>query len=94
MNRAITVTSNVGVGSLAYDRYTVFPNPSSGIFNISGAGDLHGSFVVYDLKGIAIVTGVISVNNYILDLTKFGKGVYFLNVTTKDKTEISRLIVK
>ena len=54
---------------------------------------MHGSYEVYDLRGIAIVTGVISGNNYILDLTTFGKGVYFLNITTRDKTEISRLVV-
>ena len=92
--KEIIVTSPVSsIESQAYSTFKVFPNPSSGIFNISGAGDMHGSYEVYDLRGIAIVTGVISGNNYILDLTTFGKGVYFLNITTRDKTEISRLVV-
>lgn len=89
----VTTTSTIGVESQAYARFKVFPNPSSGIFNITGTGDLQSSFEVYDLKGIAIFSGVISGNNNFLDLTTFGKGVYFLKITTRDKSEISRLIV-
>ena len=78
---------------IIFDKFKVFPNPSSGIFNVTGTGDLQSSFEVYDLKGIAIASGVISGSNYILDLMTFGKGVYFLKITTRDKSEISRLIV-
>lgn len=92
--KEITVTSPASsIESQAYSTFKVFPNPSGGIFNIHFAENMQGTVVVYDLTGTAIISQVITGNNYILDLTGNGIGVYFLNITTRDKTEISRLIV-
>ncbi len=96
----ITVT-NVGLGEYATSvNLNVYPNPGSGIFQISipGSGAGKFEFAVSDISGkILYQEEVISSKNDLshqLDLTEFANGVYYLRVMTEGEFAVKKLILQ
>lgn len=56
----------------------VYPNPSSGVFNVETHSDSH--FEVIGMLGTVLLSGQISEQNSTLDLSKFEKVIYFLRL--------------
>ena len=83
----------VGIEELAASGMMVYPNPSNGLFNITSEGNATVSFEVYNLTGGLVASSVFT-QNYMLDLSKFSKGVYFLHLNAEGKTQITKLIVQ
>lgn len=72
-------------------RFSVYPNPSSGIVNLSGDILSGGNFSVevYDNAGRLVFT---SVNEMVLDLSGLENGIYTLNIRTEGAAPISKQI--
>jgi PKD repeat protein len=79
---------------------SVFPNPSEGIFNLQFQqiwnADLYIS--IFNLKGQMIYNNKLSSEapeiNLPIDLTKAGKGIYFLRIESGDINETRKIIFK
>jgi hypothetical protein len=56
----------------------VYPNPSSGIFNLEAHAGSH--FEVIDLLGTMLLSGQMNEQNTTLDLSKYASGMYFLKL--------------
>ncbi len=80
-----TATANIfvdvcsGVNALAKEGVRLYPNPSSGVFNISNTNHLTSSILIYDILGnnfvnLKLIKGVNTIN-----LNEYGikEGVYF-----------------
>ncbi|MBK9450805.1 MAG: T9SS type A sorting domain-containing protein [Bacteroidetes bacterium] len=82
-------------GQMGGNDLLVFPNPSSSIVNIQFANNekLPDEILVYDLSGKLIVHEVVVADNYLLDVSKWGKGLYFLQLRGNSKT-ITRKIFR
>lgn len=81
--------SNVGVNNVAAATITVYPNPVSNVFTVSG---VNGTVNVFDVNGKIIST--VSVNNTAaIDASAWANGVYFLSISN-DGQVISKTIVK
>ncbi len=79
--------------SNSISNFTIFPNPSSDIINISGITDEEFSIKIYNLQG-QILKSISSKTNQI-DITFLTSGVYFIKIQTEDnKTIIKRFIKK
>jgi len=79
--------------SNSISNFTIFPNPSSDIINISGITDEEFSIIIYNLQG-QIVKSISSETNQI-NVTSLTSGVYFIKIQTEDdKTVIKRFIKK
>ena len=76
---ALTLTNPVSVKEEIF----VYPNPTNGIINISPDNNLE--FSVFDVNGIAILTGY----GDTIDLSSFANGVYFLKVKKQNSRVIS-----
>jgi hypothetical protein len=83
--------SFVGIQNSENIEFSIYPNPSNGIFHITCEGeynmevaDLSGK-VVYESKGAG---------QELVDLTKQPVGMYFVNITQNNQTVTKRLIVK
>jgi hypothetical protein len=61
----------------------VFPNPSSGNFNISGLTD-QSSIEIYDISGKLIFGAETRDNNFNIDLSDRAKGIYFCKEKMKN----------
>lgn len=100
-DRSITVTGVVGIEDQSFDNFSVYPNPSTGIFNLemtpAAADKLEIS--LYDLRGRLINhieydeagTGPFTRQ---LDYSYVESGLYFLVVSNGNRTATKKLIVK
>jgi len=91
-------TTGVGDNGVANQALSVYPNPSSGQFNISySTEEVAGpvSIKVFDLKGSEIYNEVVNADKlkgYPINLSGKSKGVFILELTMNKKT-ISQKIV-
>jgi len=93
----------VGIANnVANSGISIFPNPSSGAFTIEmDNGQLsidNYQLSIYDLLGELVFSSeplpiAIGTTNYELDLRSKAKGIYFITVTTDDKTVTQKLII-
>lgn len=71
---------------------SIYPNPSEGMFNISGENI--ESIEVYDITGKLVMQQQVNANNTTIDLTNKAKGVYTLKSYNGNNVSISKLIVE
>ena len=71
---------------------SVYPNPSSGVINISNDTNVENTIVVTDLTGKVISSKVANAATTI-DLSLTGTGVYFVEVTNENGRKVERVII-
>ncbi|MDT0559680.1 M28 family peptidase [Ichthyenterobacterium sp. W332] len=72
--------------------FSIFPNPVVDVLNIESNINSELSFKIYDVSG-KVVMQFYSENKLTkVDISELANGVYFLNVTTPDKTESFRFV--
>ena len=79
------------------ETFKVYPNPSTGIFNLKTDSVQQLSISVIDITGKEIFNQQnvnIQDNNYKIDLSDYSSGIYILNIKTSTSTTIKKLIVK
>lgn len=97
---AITVEGTVGMDEFSFENFSVHPNPSSGIFNLSFTPASNDNIEVslYDLRGRIINQFIYDdVNasglfNKQLDYNYIDSGMYFLVVKNGNKTATKKLM--
>ena len=70
----------------------IFPNPSDGVFHIST--DREYTVSVMNINGIQLDEIIILSNNSLLDLSKFGKGIYILHFRSDNDTFVFKVLVQ
>lgn len=90
------VTGTLSNNSAVLDSlFTVYPNPSTGIFTLSWSGVQQLDYAVYDLTGKQVIGNVkVNQTDHKLDLSNVAKGMYFLNIKTQDGTVTKKLLVE
>lgn len=81
-----------GVDDVLENRTAIYPNPSTGVFNIV----IEGSCIVnvVDITGRTILTQQINSDNKTIDLSSFGKGVYLVKLFSGNDIAVSKVIVE
>ncbi len=69
----------------------VYPNPSTGVFTVEAKEQV--SYVVYDLSGAMVINGSANAK-FELDMSRFSKGIYTLQVVSDHGSSVQRLILK
>lgn len=83
----------VGIEGRDNRSFSVYPNPSTGLFNIELKGS--ATLKVYSLLGDVMAQFSTDATDYKLNMTRFEKGVYLLEVEYTDGTKhTQRLVVK
>jgi hypothetical protein len=82
-----------GVNNVELSFNKIYPNPSTGIFNIETSDKGLVSFNVYNVTGELIKSGNFT-DSYRLDLSNYSNGMYILNVKSAQKSEVIKLIIK
>jgi len=74
-------------GSIVKDELSIYPNPSTGKFNLN-LGDYNGSYKykVTNSIGSIILAEESSIPNKVIDLSSFTAGVYFISVVIEGQT--------
>jgi len=69
------------------------PNPSKGIFTIETIDD-NALIIIYMIDGRMVYNDVLFSNYNKIDISNFGKGIYFVEITNNDKKIIKKIIVE
>jgi hypothetical protein len=75
---------------------SLYPNPSTGIVNISGLKTEHErrAYGVYDKTGTEIHSGTFSNRNNSIDLTTQKNGLYFLKILSGNKLQVKKVVLE
>jgi hypothetical protein len=86
----------VGVNEVAEEnRIELYPNPSNGLFNVSGLGKESWKLRVYDAVGRMVMEeNLAGQANNSVDLTKYGTGLYFLHFVGDSANSTLKVLVK
>lgn len=80
------------------DSFVVYPNPSSGVFQLTFNKSFSQKMVysIYDVMGRKIIEKEISneSSSFDINLENYPKGIYLLNVTTGETKVVKKLVVK
>jgi len=87
-------TSTPRIVSLGFD---VFPNPSTGLFNVKSPSSIEKEIEVYNVLGEAVFTYTYTGNTTTIDLSNLDKGVYFIRIkenVSGGKNGTKRIIIE
>lgn len=87
----VTVNSSAGFGSLANLGFSVYPNPTTGLFTIQGEGNYQ--VFIRDLSG-RLVLSQQSADNTTIELTNVEKGIYLISIFKDSREYTDKLIIK
>ena len=79
---------NVSVNEIKYAKINVYPNPSTGLVNISNAGN--ATINVYNQLGALVKTVT---NTSRVDLSSFAKGTYIVKVISENNTIVKQVVL-
>lgn len=85
-------TVTLGTDRFGVNILSIYPNPSTGIFNISAQEEV--SLTVYDLVGKLIKTQQSNVGTSTIDISNYASGMYLLKATNKAGITATYKIVK
>ena len=87
----ITGTSTVGINEYKSEIFNIYPNPSNGNVVIKNNGDI-SKIAVFDLLGKCVYTNE-NITGQRINVSGFEKGVYLVQVTTKDNDVITHKLI-
>ncbi len=84
--------NSVGIKSLEQNGWSVYPNPTNGMFAITSVEVLNNATVeIYSALGQLIYSSVHSGNNVVIDLEEQPTGIYVLKVNNQQYSRIIKL---
>lgn len=82
-----------GIANSNNSEIKIYPNPSKGIFTIETIDD-NALIIIYMIDGRMVYNDVLFSNYNKIDISNFGKGIYFVEITNNDKKIIKKIIVE
>jgi hypothetical protein len=85
---------NTGIETIlySYNSLEVYPNPSTGIISINNANDFE-QVIIYNQIGAVVFEQKTIPSTMSIDLSVFGKGIYYLNMKSANGTYISKKVI-
>ena len=75
--------------------FSVFPNPSNGIFTANITGDVENTTLrIYNIMGSLIRNEKVIKNKFTIDLKDYQKGIYTISVTSNKNTFTKKIIIQ
>ncbi|MBQ0117362.1 MAG: S8 family peptidase [Flavobacterium sp.] len=98
-NFALVVSNasrTAGVGAFEKGVMKIYPNPTTGIFNVSLDADFDGVMNVYDVQGRLVMNqkAVKFSNHTTFDMSSLNKGVYMFELSTGESKLTQKVIIK
>ncbi|MBI1184326.1 DUF5011 domain-containing protein [bacterium] len=94
----IVMEDGTGIGEVPNDGFVVYPNPSTGSFNVATSLDNGASaqLRVLDLAGREIYNAgnfVVSNGKFIVDLSALSSGTYYLQIAHDDAQVVKQIVI-
>jgi hypothetical protein len=88
---ACTVILSTGIAAQQNSGVSLYPNPTSGMIYVSGIGLSAFEYEIIDVTGKTILSGKLSAQNAVINISELSKGMYFLK-TRNAETRPFRII--
>jgi hypothetical protein len=72
----------------------VFPNPSNGVFVISGYNTTGNQVQIYNVRGELIYESILAAEQTLINLQNQAKGLYLVRITTEDGFAVQKIEIK
>ena len=82
-----------GLTTLNQSKIQLYPNPNNGKFTIQSLDEMTLSYTITNSLGEIILQEKVNTDFLELDLSAQSKGLYFINMKTKDKMIVERVVV-
>jgi hypothetical protein len=86
------IDSTAGLEDLLQDAVAIFPNPSTGLFNVTSSLD-EVKYEIYSLNGKLITSGNLSNGNSQINLNAVADGLYLMKLSSNN-TQITKKLIK
>lgn len=88
--------SDVGIDELSNNDFSVFPNPSNGVFNVSLSEAVAGEYTVtvLDIAGRVVMNNVEDNDTFSIDLSGAAAGTYTVSIQTANGNMTKRVVLK
>jgi len=83
----------LSVASLEENGVAIYPNPTTGVVNVSNDKGVNNAITVFDVTGKVLLTKSASTATS-FDLSQFGTGVYMIKVSNENGQSVERVVVK
>lgn len=83
----------LSVETIAENGVSVYPNPTSGVVNVSNKSGLTNTIQVIDVTGKELLSKTVS-SGTTIDLSSFGTGIYLVKVTNEKGQIVERVVVR
>ncbi len=95
-NQVSVIIASSAIKELSTNAYTVYPNPSTGLFSVQFSGNNwdNVSYNVSDIIGNNLITNKITNSTINIDLSTYAKGIYYLKITNAGTVSIHKLVVE
>lgn len=84
---------SAGINENTLTGVSVYPNPSTGLINVTNANATANTIVVYDMVGKVVMTKEANASTTI-DLTSNGTGIYMVEVSNENGSLVERVVIK
>ena len=84
---------SAGINENTLTGVSVYPNPSTGLINVTNANANANTIVVYDMVGKVVMTKEANASTTI-DLTSNGTGIYMVEVSNENGSLVERVVIK
>ncbi len=91
---AITNNGVASVNNHLTSAFSIYPNPTKDVINISNATDAIENVTITDMNGRVVKQVVMGVNEGQINISDLSQGVYILNATSNGKSVTEKIVKK
>ena len=90
----ITVTDEpVTAEELSVPDIKIYPNPARDYFMVELADEKYDNISIFDLNGRRLIALPVTSSSFVINISGFTKGIYFLQIDGKEASIVKRLII-
>lgn len=78
--------------AISENEVSIYPNPTSSMLNVEMPNKNNSSIKIIDVSGRIIYSQIVSQKNTTIDLSKFNKGIYFVEVKNNQQSYVRKII--
>ncbi len=89
-----TAVEGTGINTLAQNNLYIYPNPTEGQLYVEAKNGNIQNIQIHNSQGNLVLEQKMTTSNQILNLSKWGSGLYFLQVQTDEGMAVHKIIIR